>query len=144
VSEQLEAQPVAEMLNTMTGLVRASKSCRIIVAGSHAFEMYLCLLNRGFLRAATPSTCRPACARHDIALVAGHRSSRSLETLIARAVAFLEARAALVVLIEAGAGHDGRGLHTTLKHFGFRVRPGMSCPGGYIFSAHRRPVANAA
>jgi hypothetical protein len=134
------------MLDAMISLARLSKSRRVIVTGSDAFGLYLGLIDRGFSRAATTSTCRVPCGQHDAALISGRYSTDALEGLLKRVVPFLNARATIAIWIDSGATHSSK-LHVALERLGFRIEAGTACENGFIVSAQRRdfsPLANAA
>jgi hypothetical protein len=82
-----------QIVETMIELTCLSKSHRVIVAGSNAFDIYLGLRHRGFGRAATTVTCRVSCEQHHVALVMGEHSIRALEALLVRIVPLLNTRA---------------------------------------------------
>jgi hypothetical protein len=134
------------VLDAMISLAGLSKSRRVIVAGSDAFGLYLGLLDRGFLRAATTAISRAPCGQHDAALIAGRYSTDGLEGLLKRVVPFLTARATIAIWIDAGAARGSK-LHIALERLGFRIEAGTACENGFIVSAQRRdfnPLANAA
>jgi hypothetical protein len=138
------SERIMEAMIDLTGL---SRSHRVIVAGSNAFDIYVSLHHRGFSRAATTTTCRVPCGQHDVALVAGAHSSQALEALLARVVSFLNARATLGVWVESQGHHRSRKLSTLLGELGFRIEAGAKCENGFVFSARRSEpshVANAA
>jgi len=49
-----------QVVDTMIGLTRLSNLHRTILAGSESMGLCLALRRRGFIRVATPSTCRIA------------------------------------------------------------------------------------
>jgi hypothetical protein len=125
------------ILDTMIQLARATRSQRVLVAGSSCFDVYLTLLQRGFCRTATPATCRFPCGQHDVALVAGHHSMQALESLLGQIVPFLNTRAALVIWMESRDGGRGRKLLSVLERLGFRIEAGARCATGFALSARR-------
>jgi hypothetical protein len=136
-----------EIMTVMIDLTRLSASHRVIVAGSHAFDMYVGLLQRGFARVATTTTCRSPCGQHDAALVVGPHSIRTIETLLVRLAPFLSTRAVLAVWVAAGEHVRGQELQVLLERLGFRIEAGARCEDGFILSARRRewsPLADAA
>lgn len=135
------------VLDAMISLARLSRSRRVIVAGSNAFGLYLGLLDRGFLRAATTAISRAPCGQHDAALISGRYSTNALEGLLNRVVPFLTARATIAIWIDSGAPYGGSKLQAALERLGFRIEAGTACENGFIVSAQRRdfsPLANAA
>ena len=78
------------IMETMIGLTRLSKSNRVIVAGSDAFDFYVTLHLRGFCNVATTATCRFPCGQHEVALIAGQHSIQALQQLLTRIAAFLK------------------------------------------------------
>jgi hypothetical protein len=134
-------------LDAMIGLARLSTSCRVIVAGSQAFGLYLGLLDRGFARAANTATCRVPCGQHGAALIAGDYSANGLDRLLERMVPFLNARATVVIWMNAVAEQEAGKPRTTLERFGFRIEAGTRCDGGFVVCAQRgnfSPLAKAA
>jgi hypothetical protein len=135
------------VMDAMIEITRLSESQRVIVAGPHAFDTYLGLLDRGFLRAVTTVTCRIPCGQHDVALITGRHSPQALEAVLVRIVPFLTIRALLAVW----TGYDGhqraRALQQLLERSGFRIEAGARCEGGFVLCARRQersPAANAA
>jgi hypothetical protein len=135
------------MLDAMISLARLAKTRRVIVSGSDAFGLYIGLLDRGFLRAATTAISRAPCGQHDAALIAGRYSTDGLEGLLKRVVPFLTARATIAIWIDSGAVSGSNKLQAALERLGFRIEAGTACENGFIVSAQRRdfnPLANAA
>jgi hypothetical protein len=133
-------------METMIGLSRLSKSHRVIVTGSDAFDIYLGLHHRGFSRAVTTATCRIPCGQHDVALVVGQHSIQALEALLVRIVPFLNTRAATAVWVGSDE-HHGKKLQSVLERLGFRMEAGAKCENGFVLSARRcewSHIANAA
>jgi hypothetical protein len=126
-----------QIMETMIGLTRLSKSNRVIVAGSDAFDFYVALHLRGFCNVATTATCRFPCGQHDVALIAGQHSIQALQQLLARIASFLNARATVAVWIDAAEPHGGKKLQAMLERLGFRIEAGAKCENGFILSAHR-------
>ena len=127
-----------QIMETMIGLTRLSKSNRVIVAGSDAFDFYVTLHLRGFYKVATTATCRFPCGQHDVALIAGQHSIQALQQLLARVAPFLNARATVAVWIDAADAQGGKKLQAMLEQLGFRIEAGAKCENGFILSAHRR------
>jgi hypothetical protein len=135
------------IMETVIELTRLSKSHRVIVAGSNAFDIYLGLLHRGFGRAATTATCRVPCEQHHLALVMGEHSIRAFEAVLVRIVPFLNTRATMAVWVDADQHHRGKKLQLLLERLGVRIEAGAKCATGFVLAAQRRertPVANAA
>ena len=57
-----------EVVDTMIALTRLSKLHRAIIAGNDSMELYLVLRRRGFIRIATPATCRVPKGLHAVGL----------------------------------------------------------------------------
>ena len=142
--ENLPVIPDEQILDAMLLLARASKSHRILVAGSNALDVYLGLLQRGFTRAATPATSRFPCGQHDVALLAGHHSIQALEDRIDRVVSYLNTRASLAIWMGSHELTHGRAIQIELERFGFCVDAGTRCETGFILSAQRQQMDAAA
>lgn len=136
-----------QIVDTMIELTCLSKSHRVIVAGSDAFDVYLGLYERGFSRVATTTTCRIPCGQHDVALIAGQHSIQALEALVSRIMLFLNTRAIAAVWIASDENQAGKKLRSLLEQAGFRIEAGAKCADGFVLSARRAEwshVANAA
>ena len=94
------AESREQVVETMIGLTRLSSLQRTIVAGSDRMELYLALRRRGFMRVATPATCRIPRGQHAIGLIAGQDTQRAIEAALAEISPFLCTHAAVAVLIE--------------------------------------------
>jgi len=116
----------------MVQLTRAAVSQRVIVAGLDAFDLYLDLIDRGFSRISTTTTCRIPCAQHDIAFIAGQPSAQALEAVLSRLVPFLSARAIVAVRIDAGDNRLGGKVQLLLERLGFRIEAGSRCEHGFV------------
>jgi hypothetical protein len=90
-----------QVVDTMIGLTRLSTLHRAIVAGSDSVELYLALPRRGFVRVATPATCRIPKGQHAVGLITGQNSLRAIEAALAEISQFLSASAAIAVLIDS-------------------------------------------
>ena len=135
------------IMETMIELTGLSKSHRVIVAGSNAFDIYLGLHDRGFSRVATTATCRIACGQHDVALIAGEHSIQAHESQLVRIMPFLNSLATTAVWTGSNQHQCSSKLQLLLERFGFRIEAGAKCENGFILSARRsqsRHVANAA
>jgi hypothetical protein len=125
------------IMDAMIDLTRLSKSHRVIVAGSDAFDFYVGLHRRSYCNVATTATCRFPCGQHDIAFIAGQHSIRALHELLTRITSFLHARAVVAVWIDATEQQGGKKLQGMLERLGFRVEAGTKCENGFILSARR-------
>ena len=126
-----------QIMDTMVDLTRLSKSHRVIVAGSQAFDIYLGLYQRGFCCVATTATCRIPCGQHDVALIVGRHSIQTLETLLFRIVTFLNTRSTLAVWVSSDERQCGRTLPRLLERLGFRIEAAAKCNHGVVLSARR-------
>lgn len=136
-----------QVVDTMIGLTRLSNLHRTILAGSDSMGLYLALKRRGFIRVATPRTCRIARGQHAIGLVAGHEPSRTTENALAEISPFLSAKATVAVLIDSREGGSSLGIRLRLQQMGFRIEAGVRCERGLVLSAYRQnfsQMANAA
>ena len=127
-----------QVVDTMIGLTRLTSSHRAIAAGSGSMEFYLALRRRGFLRAASATTCRMPKGQHQVGLIAGHNSLQAIEAALVELSPFLGTSATIAVLIdsrEIGAGLRIRG---KLEQMGFRIEAGVRCKEGFVLSAFRR------
>jgi hypothetical protein len=126
-----------QIIDTMIDLTRLSKSQRVIVAGTDAFDFYVTLHRHGFSNVATTTTSRFPCGQHDVAFIAGQHSIRTLQELLNRIAPFLKPRATVAVWIDVAERHGGKRLQTMLEQLGFRIEAGANCESGFILSAHR-------
>jgi hypothetical protein len=136
-----------QIVETMIGLTRLSNLQRTIIAGSDSMDLHAALRRRGFIRVATPMTCRMARGQHAIGLVAGQDFSRTIENALAEISAFLCAKATVAVLIDSRASGSSLGIRLRLQQMGFRIEAGVRCQQGLVMSAHRHDfgqMANAA
>lgn len=125
------------VLDTMIELTRLSNLHRAIVAGSDQMEMYLALRRRGFIRVATPETCRIPKAQHAVGLITGENSIQAIEATLARLSQFLCASAAIAVLINSRESSFCLKIRARLEKMGFRIEAGVRCPQGLVLSAYR-------
>jgi hypothetical protein len=136
-----------QVVETMIDLTRLSNLHRTIVAGSDSMELYFSLSRRGFIRVATPTTCRIARGQHAIGLVAGLDSSGSIEGALNEISPFLCAHAAVAVLIDSRQCGSGVRIRSKLQQMGFQIEAGVRCQTGLVLSAYRQnlsQMANAA
>jgi hypothetical protein len=131
----------------MIALTRPSHSLRVIVAGKDSLEQCLALRQRGFVRVATPATCRLARAQHAVGLIAGQNSLWDIEASLDQIAPFLAVNAALAVLIDSRESGLGLKVRARLERLGFRIEAGVRCQRGFVLSAYRQgfsQMANAA
>jgi hypothetical protein len=133
-----------QVVDTMIDLMRLSNLHRTILAGSDSMGLYLALKRRGFIRVATPSTCRIARGQHAIGLVAGNEPSRTTENALAEISPFLSAKASVAVLIDSREGGSSLGIRLRLQQMGFRIEAGVRCQQGLVLSACRRDFGQMA
>jgi len=135
------AESREQVLDTMIGLTRLSALQRAIVAGSDGMAFYLALRRRGFIRVATPVTCRIARGQHAIGLVAGQDASGTIEGALASISPFLSANATVAVLIDSreGGGSSLR-IRSKLQQMGFQIEAGVRCEQGLVLSAYRQDL----
>lgn len=126
-----------QVIDLMVQLTRAATGHRVLAAGSDAFELYLDLLDRGFSRVATMTTCRIPCAQHEVAFIAGHHSAQAIEALLAGLVPYLSARAVIALRIDAHENRLGGKVEAALKRLGFRLEAGSRCESGFVLCARR-------
>lgn len=127
-----------QILDTMIGLTRLSGLHRAIVAGSDSMELYLALRRRGFIRVATPATCRSPRGQHAVGLIAGQNSLAATEAALAQISQFLGASAAIAVLIDSRESGVCLKIRTRLQQMGFRIEAGVRCQQGLVLSAYRQ------
>jgi hypothetical protein len=136
------------IVDAMIELARATKSHRIIVAGSDSSEVFRELHRRGFQRVTTTKLCRVPCSEFDVVLIAwrGH-SINALSTTLDWLVHFLSAPGVLVAWVGPHAGIPNRSLRLALGKLDFRIELGTVCEHGVAISARRlesNPAANVA
>jgi hypothetical protein len=127
-----------QVIDTMIGLTRLSNLHRAIVAGSDSMEMYLALRRRGFIRVATPETCRVPKGQHAVGLITGQNSLQAIETALTKIAPFLGASAAIAVLIDSRGSDFNLRIRTRLEQMGFRIEAGFRCQQGLVLSAYRQ------
>ena len=127
-----------QVIDTMIGLTRLSNLQRAIVAGSDRMEIYLALRRRGFIRVATPETCRVAKRQHAVGLITGQNSPQAIEAALAQISQFLAPSAAIAVLIDSREAGAGLRIRERLEQMGFRIEAGVRCQQGLVLSAYRQ------
>jgi hypothetical protein len=127
-----------QVIDTMIGLTRLSNLHRAIVVGSDSMEMYLALRRRGFIRVATPETCRVPKGQHAVGLITGRNSLQAIEAALARISPFLGANAAVAVLLDSRESSFCLKIRTRLEQMGFRIEAGVRCQQGLVLSAYRQ------
>ena len=127
-----------QVVDTMIGLTRLSSLQRAIVAGSDSMELSLALRRRGFIRVATPATCRIPRGQHAIGLIAGHDSPGAIEAALAEISPFLCTHAAVAILIDSREGGSSLRIRTRLQQMGFQIEAGVRCQQGLVLSAYRQ------
>jgi hypothetical protein len=136
-----------QVVDTMIDLTRLSNLQRTIIAGSDSMRLYVALKRRGFVRVATPRTCRIPRGQHAIGLLAGQDFSQTIENALAEISPFLCSKATVAVLIDSRASGSSLGIRLRLQQMGFRIEAGVRCQQGLVMSAHRHDfgqMANAA
>lgn len=126
-----------QVVDTVIELTRLSHLQRAIVAGSDRMDMYLALRRRGFVRVATPETCRMAKGQHTVGLITGQNSLQAIEAALSQLSQFLSASAAIAVLVDSRESGFCLRIRTRLEQMGFRIEAGVRCPQGLVLSAYR-------
>ena len=127
-----------QVVDTMIGLTRLSSLQRAIVAGSDGMALHLALRRRGFIRVATPATCRIPRGQHAIGLIAGQDLPGAIEVALAEISPFLCANAAIAILIGSRESGAGLNIRTKLRQMGFQIKAGVRCQSGLVLSAYRQ------
>jgi hypothetical protein len=127
-----------QVIDTMVGLTRLSTFHRAIAAGGASMELYLALRRRGFIRVATPTTCRVPKGQHAVGLIMGQTTLRAIEAALAQISPYLSASATIAVLIDSRESGFCLKVRTRLEQMGFRVEAGVRCQQGLVLSAYRR------
>jgi hypothetical protein len=130
-----------QVIDTMVGLTRLSNQHRAIIAGSDSLELYLALRRRGFIRVATTATCRIPKGQHAVGLITGQNSLRAIEATLAEISQFLNASAAIAVLIDSRESGFCLKVRARLEQMGFRIEAGVRCQQGLVLSAYRQGFA---
>jgi hypothetical protein len=107
-------------------------------------ELYLALRRRGFVRVATPATCRLPRKQHAVAFVTSQNSMAATEPILVRVAQFLSENASIAVLIESREGEFAFKVQRKLEQMGFRIEAGVRCPQGLVLSAYRLGFAQMA
>jgi hypothetical protein len=127
-----------QVVDTMIGLTRLSKLHRAIVAGSGSLQLYLALRRRGFVRVATPATCRIPRGQHAVGLIVGQNSLAAIEAALTQISPFFSASAAIAVLIDSRESGLCMKIRAKLEQMGFRIEAGVRCQQGLVLSAYRQ------
>jgi hypothetical protein len=127
-----------QVVDTMIGLTRLSSLHRAIVVGGDGMELYLALRRRGFLRVATPETCRFPREQYAVGLIAGQDSVQAVESALTRILPFFRANAAIAVLIDTREPGVCLKIRARLEQMGFRIEAGVRCQHGLVLSAYRQ------
>jgi hypothetical protein len=127
-----------QIVDTMIELTRLSSQHRAILAGNGSLELYLALRRRGFVRVATTATCRVPKGQHAVGLITGQNSLQAIEAALAEISQFLNASAAIAVLIDSREGSFSLRIRAKLEQMGFRIEAGARCPQGFVLSAVRQ------
>ena len=127
-----------QVVETMIELTRLSNLHRAIVAGSDSMELYLALRRRGFIRVATPATCRIPKGHHAVGLITGQNSLSAIEAALEQISQFLSPSAAIAVLIDSRESGFCLKIRTRLEQMGFRIEAGVRCEQGLVLSAYRQ------
>jgi hypothetical protein len=126
-----------QVVDTMVELTRLSTLHRAIVAGGDGMQLYLAIRRRGFLRIATPATCRVGRGQHAVGLIADRNSPACVEAELGRISPFLSTNAAVAVLINSREGSSSLKIRAALQAIGFRIEAGVRCQQGLVLSAYR-------
>jgi len=130
-----------QVVDTMIELTRLSYLHRAIVAGSDSLEICIALRRRGFIRAATTTTCRIPKGQHAVGLITGQNSLKAIEAALAQISQFLSATAAIAILIESRESGFCLKIRSRLEQMGFRIEAGVRCQQGLVLSAYRHGFA---
>ena len=127
-----------QVVDTMIELTRLSYLHRAIVAGCDSLDLCLMLHRRGFIRAATTTTCRIPKGQHAVGLIRGQNSLGAIDAALAEIAQFLSASAAIAVLIDSRESSFCLKIRTKLEQMGFRIEAGVRCQQGLVLSAYRQ------
>jgi hypothetical protein len=130
-----------QVIDTMIELTRLSSLRRTIVVGNGSLDLYLALRRRGFMRVATTATCRIPKGQHAVGLITGLNSLQAIEAALAEISPFLNASAAIAVLIDSREGGLSLRIRAKLEQMGFRIEAGARCQEGFVLSAVRQGFA---
>jgi DNA-binding LacI/PurR family transcriptional regulator len=126
------------VVDTMIELTRLSHQHRAIVAGSDSEALHLALRRRGFIRVATPATCRIARGQHTVGLITEQGAPAAIEAALAGISPFLCTNAAIAVLIDSRESGVCLKIRNRLEQMGFRIEAGVRCQQGLVLSAYRQ------
>ncbi len=132
-----------QVMATMIDLTRPSILHRIIVAGRDGAATELELRRRGFLRVSTTGRCVPH-GQYSVGMVAGQHSLQALEAALAEIAPFLNATAAIAVVIDFRGEGSNMKVRENLERLGFRIEAGVRCHERFVLSARRRNFNNMA
>src|SRR6202007_783575 len=124
-----------QVVDTMIELTRLSSLRRTIVAGNGSLDLYLALRRRGFMRVATTATCRIPKGQHAVGLITGLNSIQAIEAALAEISQYLNASAAIAVLIDSREGGFSLRIRAKLEQMGFRIEAGARCQEGCVPAA---------
>jgi hypothetical protein len=130
-----------QVIDTMIELTRLSSLRRTIVVGNGSLDLYLALRRHGFMRVATTATCRIPKGQHAVGLITGLNSLQAIEAALAEISPFLNASAAIAVLIDSREGGLSLRIRAKLEQMGFRIEAGARCQEGFVLSAVRQGFA---
>jgi hypothetical protein len=130
-----------QVIDTMIELTRLSSLRRTIVVGNGSLDLYLALRRRGFMRVATTATCLIPKGQHTVGLITGLNSLQAIEAALAEISPFLNASAAIAVLIDSREGGLSLRIRAKLEQMGFRIEAGARCQEGFVLSAVRQGFA---
>jgi len=126
----------ARIVKTLAEHAQATKSHRIIVAGSNCSEVFLDLRRLGYSRVETTKSCRIPYTQYDVAFLAWREHSiTALATTLDWLVHFLSPTGVLVIWIDRPLA--ARRLRSAVERLGFRAEIGVRCENGFATSARR-------
>ncbi|MGY3692321.1 hypothetical protein ACVIGA_002401 [Bradyrhizobium sp. USDA 3240] len=126
------------IINPMIALAGCSTQQRIVVVGAKSTELMFELHRRGFSRAASSGNCGRPAGQYDVALVDWRRRTLlALEPSLDWLTTFLNARAVLVVWVDAQKASANQSLRASLERRGFVVEQGIVHECGCALSARR-------
>ena len=127
-----------QVVDAMVSLTRLSNAHRTIIVGNDSMKLYVALKRRGFIRVATPATCKIARRQHAVGLIAGQDSPATVEGALTQISPFLGDCAAIAILISSRQGGLGLKIRAKLEQMGFRIEAGVRCQLGLVLSAYRQ------
>ena len=126
-------------MKTLVEQAHATKSHRIIVAGSNCSAVFLDLYRLGYSRVETTKSCRIPYTQYDVALLAWREHSiKALATTLDWLVHFLSPTGVLLIWIDTPLG--ARRLRSAVERLGFRAETGVRCENGFATSARRLDI----